>query len=146
MPFSVPESHLDFSTPFLIPSIKVLSQAIDEMNKVELYKEAKPADDGSGLWDHVTITLMSTTCHNVYNGMEQVMKAVCKNVDGYLPTGDSSHQEILDQVMTARHGIRPAIMPDDFYADMKELKGFRHVANHNYVVTLDMQRTTVDCH
>ena len=37
------------------------------------------------------MTTIATVVHNIYHGLEEVMKVVCGNVDGHVPEGASSH-------------------------------------------------------
>lgn len=60
------------------------------------------------------------------------MKTLCKSVDGYVPAGASSHQEILDQMSSPMKNGRPALVGPAWYPLMNELRAFRHVVNHNY--------------
>jgi hypothetical protein len=86
---------------------------------------------------------MAMTCsggvRNAYNGMEDILKAVAKDIDDYVPGGENWHQDLLDQ-MTAESDVRPAILGTDLYEQMVALKGFRHVVNHNYDTTLKLDK------
>jgi hypothetical protein len=66
--------------------------------------------------------------HNVYNGIEDVMLNLANDIDGYVPTGESAHQDLLDQMSAAIERKRPALLSSDLYGLLVELKGFRHVS------------------
>ncbi|ETX13350.1 hypothetical protein OCH239_10935 [Roseivivax halodurans JCM 10272] len=78
------------------------------------------------------VTTIASALHNIYNGLEDVMKTLCKSVDSFVPTGSSSHQDILDQMSSPRKDVRPALVGEDWYADMNELRAFRNLISHNY--------------
>lgn len=73
--------------------------------------------------------------------MEDVLLAPANDVDGALPTGDTAHQDLLDQMRADIPGLRPAVLDDDLYTALTELKGFRHRVRHSYGFDLDAART-----
>jgi uncharacterized protein YutE (UPF0331/DUF86 family) len=76
---------------------------------------------------------------NAYNGMEDILKAIAKDIDGYVPGGENWHQDLLDQ-MAAESDVRPVVLGTELYEQMVALKGFRHVMNHNYGTTLKLDK------
>lgn len=87
------------------------------------------------------LTAIAAALRNAYDGMEDVLLALANDVDGALPTGDTSHQDLLDQMRADIPGLRPAVLDDDLYTALTELKGFRHRVRHNYGFDLDAART-----
>jgi hypothetical protein len=73
--------------------------------------------------------------HNIYNGIEDVMLNLANDIDGYVPTGEPAHQDLLDQMSATMEGKRPALL-----GMLVELKGFRHVVRHRYGFDLDQSR------
>jgi len=57
---------------------------------------------------------------------------VLRTIDGDVPTGAGWHQEILRGASVALEGLRPAVVPAEIVADMRELLKFRHLARHGY--------------
>lgn len=57
-----------------------------------------------------------------------------------MPTGDSSHRAILDQMTSDLPDVRSAILDDNLYLIMNDLRGFRYVYRHNYSFELDFDR------
>src|SRR5690349_6161045 len=76
---------------------------------------------------------------NAYNGMEDILKTIARDIDGYVPGGENWHQDLLDQ-MAAASDVRPAILGTDLHEQMVALKSFRHVVNHNYGMALKLDR------
>lgn len=79
--------------------------------------------------------------HNIYNGLEDVLLSLANDVDDFVPRGDASHQDLLDQMRVALEGRRPALLNERLYEAMTELKGFRHLVRHRYGLDLDPVRT-----
>jgi uncharacterized protein YutE (UPF0331/DUF86 family) len=76
---------------------------------------------------------------NVYNGMEDIMKSIAKDIDGYVPGGEVWHQDLLDQ-MAAESSERDPLLDAELYDGMCALKSFRHVVNHNYGAALKLEK------
>ena len=74
--------------------------------------------------------------HNVYNGIEDILLNIAKDVDGSVPEGSSMHQDLLDQMAVDIAEIRQALLSDEALKDLTELKGFRHLVRHRYGMDL----------
>ncbi len=83
---------------------------------------------------------MALGIHNIYNGIEDVMLSLANDIDGYVPTGEPAHQDLLDQMSAAIDGTRPALLDSKLYDLLVELKGFRHVVRHRYGFDLDPKK------
>ncbi|MBB5535961.1 hypothetical protein [Rhizobium giardinii] len=75
---------------------------------------------------------VSSGIHNVYNGIEDVLLSAAKDVDDYVPTDGSVHQDILDQRSAEIAGTRPALLEIQLYDALCEIKRFRHLVRHKY--------------
>lgn len=73
--------------------------------------------------------------HSIYNGIEDILKTIAKEIDGYVPSGDAWHQDLLNQ-LAAASSTRPALLDARLFEALTELKAFRHVVNHNYGLSL----------
>ena len=49
--------------------------------------------------------------------------------------------DLLDQMRAQIPGLRPAVLDDELYVSLMELKGFRHRVRHNHGFDLDAGRT-----
>lgn len=78
--------------------------------------------------------------HNVYNGIEDILLTIAKDVDDYTPTGGSAHQDILDQMAAEIASTRPAMLDRALYDGLFELKGFRHLVRHRYGIDLKPEK------
>lgn len=82
--------------------------------------------------DWGAMSAVSAGIHNVYNGLEDVLLSLARDIDDDVPTGPSAHQDVLDQMASEVSGVRPALIDQDLYEALTELKGFRHLARHRY--------------
>ncbi|WP_245930585.1 hypothetical protein [Methylobacterium radiodurans] len=73
-------------------------------------------------WGRMTAT--AGAVHNVYNGIEDTLLSLANDIDGTVPTGETSHQDLLDQMRAAVVGLRPPLLDDALYLSLTELKGF----------------------
>lgn len=76
---------------------------------------------------------------NFYMGVERVFEEIAKQVDESLPTGASSHRELLDQ-MGLELPSRPIVLQANTLEELNEYRGFRHVALHRYGFELQPRR------
>lgn len=79
--------------------------------------------------------------HGIYTGLEDVMADLARAIDGHVPQGALSHQGLLDQMHVALDERRPALLDDELYAQLVELKAFRHFVRHQYGVDLRADKT-----
>lgn len=120
--------------PFSLPIFSRLSAKIvraeREMAKMEEYYERHSAELSSGDWG--AMSAVSSGIHNVYNGIEDILLSMARDLDDSVPTGASAHQDVLDQMAAEIAGTRPSLLSADLYEAFTELKGFRHLVRHRY--------------
>ena len=44
--------------------------------------------------DLFDMTILGSVLHSFYNGLENIFEIIAKNVDGNVPSGNKSHQEL----------------------------------------------------
>lgn len=77
---------------------------------------------------------------NLYMGVERVFRLIAKEIDQTTPSGESWHMQLLKQMSLEFHHIRSAVISQETYEQLNELRGFRHVARSLYTYDLDSQR------
>ena len=113
-----------------------LDRAGQELGRIGGYLDSiKDSDRPANEWARGSALALGV--HNIYNGIEDVMLNLANDIDGYVPTGESAHQDLLDQMSAAIEGTRPALLSPELYGLLVELKGFRHVVRHRYGFDLD---------
>jgi hypothetical protein len=65
-------------------------------------------------------------------GAEALLSRALRTMDGDVPSGGSSHQEILLAASVAIEGLRPAIVSNQVFVSLRDLLAFRHYARHGY--------------
>ena len=74
---------------------------------------------------------MATNVQGIYTNIEGILKALANAVDGYVPTGESSHRDLLLQVSVASEN-RSEIIQQDTLKGLSKLLRFRHAMRNNY--------------
>lgn len=116
-----------------------LDRAARELGRIDTYLDSvKDSDRPVNEWARGSALALGV--HNIYNGIEDVLLNLANDIDGYVPTGESAHQDLLDQMSAAIEGKRPAVLNPDLYGILVELKGFRHVVRHRYGFDLDLRK------
>jgi uncharacterized protein YutE (UPF0331/DUF86 family) len=77
---------------------------------------------------------------NFYMGVEQAFEEIAKQIDESLPTGASSHRELLEQMALEIPKVRPAVIQSGTFARLNDYRGFRHVVIHRYGFELHPER------
>lgn len=122
---------IEFASPPMLAVAKKINRAQSEMGLLDEFLALKSFDTEVAPLRWAAIATVATALHNIYHGMEDVMKVVCRDVDRFVPGDGASHQDILDQVASPRKGIRPALVSEEWYPDVNELRAYRHVVNHS---------------
>ena len=75
--------------------------------------------------DLFDMTILGSVLHSFYNGIENIFEIIAKNIDGSVPQGNKSHQELLHQ-MASENNNRIEIIDEDLYMKLREYATFRH--------------------
>jgi uncharacterized protein YutE (UPF0331/DUF86 family) len=121
-------------TSFSLPVFSRLSPKINraerELAQIEQYCDSNSSEVAAGDWG--AMSAVSLGIHNVYNGIEDILLSLARDIDDSVPTGASARQDVLDQMAAEVAGTRPALLDLDLYEALTELKGFRHLVRHRY--------------
>ena len=77
----------------------------------------------------------------IMNGVnkENIFEIIAKNIDGNVPNGNKSHQELLHQ-MASKNSIRNEILSEALYFKLREYATFRHFYRHAYSFQLNWEK------
>jgi len=75
-----------------------------------------------------------------YQGAESVFATIAKSIDRSVPSGDSWHRMLLDQMTGEVPGIRPAVISMETRVALDDFRMFRHLAHNIYTFNLDPRR------
>lgn len=89
--------------------------------------------------DLFDMTVLGSVLHSFYNGLENIFEIIAKNIDGILPSGNKSHQELLHQ-MASENGSRNYIISEGLYLKLREYATFRHFYRHAYSFQLNWEK------
>ena len=78
----------------------------------------------------VELAAMAAFLHNVYNGMENILKQITRRRGGKIPTGPSWHKELLDLATSLR------VISEPVAEQLYQYLAFRHFFVHGYAMTL----------
>lgn len=125
-------------TPFNLPAFARLSPKIRraerELEQMQQFYRSHAGEVSDGDWG--AMSAVSAGIHNVYNGIEDILLSLARDVDDDVPTGPAAHQAVLDQMASDIAGTRPALLDGKLYETLTELKGFRHLVRHRYGLEL----------
>ena len=95
--------------------------------------------------DLFDITILGSVLHSFYNGIENIFEIIAKNIDGNVPAGNKSHQELLHQ-MASENEKRNEIINENLYYKLREYATFRHFYRHAYSFQLnwDIMKPLID--
>lgn len=105
-----------------------------ELSKIETTVETavSQATKAKNTGDVDYLQAAALSLQNFYMGVEQAFEEIAKQVDEFLPTGASSHQELLEQMALEIPNTRPVVIQSATLESLNEYRGFRHVVIHRY--------------
>lgn len=71
-----------------------------------------------------------------YNILERGFERICESFENHLEKRGDYHEKLILRMTLSLPGIRPAFLPAECIASLRELKGFRHVFRHAYDLLL----------
>ena len=77
---------------------------------------------------------MSVYVHNLYMGMESILRRILQFKSVKITKTDSWHKELL------KASIQNGIVPEDMYDTLKEFMSFRHRVVHGYGYMLEPEK------
>jgi hypothetical protein len=76
----------------------------------------------------------------LYNVLEKMLERICDAFENHFEKRGDYHEKLIQRLNLRLEGIRPAFIPPGRAAEIRELKGFRHVMRHAYDLTLRPDR------
>jgi hypothetical protein len=80
--------------------------------------------------------------HSFYSGLERLFELIARHVDHSLPTGETWHRDLLQQMARDLADVRPAVMRQDHALALDEFRRFRHLVRNVYTMNLVPARMT----
>lgn len=90
--------------------------------------------------DEETLAWLALNTLRFYNSIEDVFTRIGKVVDETIPSGQDSHIALLRQMVVEIPGKRPAIISDNTFSRLSEIRSFRHRMIHAYQDPLEWEK------
>lgn len=74
--------------------------------------------------------------HSFYSGLERLFELIARHVDRTLPTSETWHRDLLQQMAQEVADVRPAVIGQDSAMSLDEFRRFRHLVRSVYTMTL----------
>ena len=78
--------------------------------------------------------------HSFYSGIERLFEMIAKFVDGGMPAGKTWHRDLLLLMAEEIDEVRPAVIGQESFAYLDELRRFRHLVRNVYTMNLSAKR------
>ncbi len=75
--------------------------------------------------------------HNFYTGFEDLMEEVAKTFENAVDDPTRYHRELLKRMKLSVKGIRPALISEESFRFLDEIRAFRHIFRHAYGYALE---------
>jgi hypothetical protein len=129
----------------LVVRLRAAAQLDDDIAALEKLAAAvvalrEPAADARDEW--MRALALAFEVERYYTAVEATLARLLRVLDGDVPAGPSSHQEILRASSVAIDGGRPALLGGEALVELRELLKFRHLARHGYEADPDLVRMT----
>ena len=86
---------------------------------------------------------ISRYLYDFYKQLENIFEQIAQDVDKVMPKGEQWHKELLQQ-MSEPNTIRPPVLSQQTYLELKKLLGFRHVFLYIYGDELDYEKMLIN--
>lgn len=77
--------------------------------------------------------------NQIYTGFERIFKSIAKTFENTIED-DYWHKSLLERMNLEIKGIRPALLSDDSFQYLNELRAFRHFFRHAYDVDINREK------
>ncbi len=84
--------------------------------------------------------------HNLYSAFEDLFKLTAGFWENNVKTNGDFHINILKRMLVHIEQVRPALISEESYRFLNELRGFRHVFRHAYSFGMDDERVSFLLH
>jgi hypothetical protein len=101
-----------------------------------------PSDAKNPMPDEV-VESIGYWLHNLYCAYEDLFKIICSFWENNITSDSGYHSSLLKRMVLGIEGIRPALLSEESFRILDQLRGFRHVFRHAYAHGLDEERILI---
>lgn len=91
----------------------------------------------------VAIESMGYQLHNLYCAFEDLFKIIADTFENHIHDKSQYHIELLKRMSIPIEGIRPALLSQESYMLLDNLRSFRHFFRHAYSYELDARKVRI---
>jgi hypothetical protein len=95
------------------------------------WSQAQRASGEQAYLDSVALNL-----HGFYSGLERLFEVIARHVDRTLPTNETWHRDLLQQMTHDLADVRPGVIGRDNALVLDEFRRFRHLVRNVYTMNL----------
>lgn len=96
-----------------------------------LWPQAQILGDQNAYLDSVALNL-----HGFYSGIERLFELIARQVDRALPTGETWHRDLVQQMAQDLPEVRPAVISQASALVLDKFRRFRHLVRNVYTTNL----------
>ncbi|MEW6618207.1 MAG: hypothetical protein AB1422_02455 [bacterium] len=115
-----------------------VSRQIEEIEKLYVRIEDRKQKRGKS-----GIESLAYQLHNLYCAFEDLFKIVTDSFDNHIQNKTHYHIELLRRMTMTIEGIRPALISQENYELLDNLRAFRHLFRHAYSYELDERKIKI---
>lgn len=88
--------------------------------------------------DLLELTAFASVLHSFYNGIENILLGIAKNIDKKIPSDPNWHKSLLSQ-MVEKNIARGPVLSEEMKNELKKYLTFRHFFRHSYSFHLEWE-------
>lgn len=88
---------------------------------------------------HIVMVGIASTIEKTFTGAENILRRIAAELDGYVPSGDAWHKDLIDQ-MAMTIDERDAVLNDTTAQTLHDMRMFRHRERNSYGFMLNEYR------
>ena len=89
--------------------------------------------------DYVELCAAGSILQSFYNGIENILLVISKNIDGKIPNQGKWHSELLSSMLKKTEN-RPAVFSETLYPILVDYMNFRHFFRHSYGYSMKWEK------
>lgn len=109
---------------------QVIQRALRAWPKAQI-----PSGDQEFYLDSVALNL-----HSFYAGLEKLFGVIARRMENSLPSGETWHRDLLNQVAQDWGDIRPAVISMESASSLDKFRRFRHLVHNVYTMNLQPEK------
>ena len=115
-----------------------LEAQVGEIEKIYARLDERSKEKGKAAAESIGYQL-----HNLYCAWEDLFELVAKTFENNIHDRGRYHLELLKRMTLAIEGVRPALLTQEVFVLLNNLRSFRHFIRHAYSYDLDENKVRI---